>query len=357
MKLSNYFLFVMTICFIFVSGCSLFDSGSGSKYSNSGTTPLCEEGQTLTTVGGTQTCVNNDLLDSTCTKDSDCGSSEYCNKDATPYVCTAEPCMLDSDCPQNDPIWGAMVCNKTSVPNRCVDANGDGCVVITTNGQTTSNCGIAQYCDNTHGHPYACKAQPCTGDAVCQKCDSGMTCNTVGGYKINTRPNNSTYEYVCNLAPYVHICKVQELTPPPSGGCTTDADCTASALGQKCLAGTAPRKCGCNAPSDCTNCTSGHFCRVSTHACQTPPTNECTVGTGPRNAATCTAGQQFQTWDDCDDIYFGCDQYFCNDFVDTEYRKCQIRVYATGPGSSVCTKQYQCFSGWCFYAPNQNPTA
>ncbi|MEI6079953.1 MAG: hypothetical protein WCQ53_04890 [bacterium] len=310
-------------CFVSIlfAGCSLFDSGGNSKTAKYGTAGSSDSSD-----------VAADLTGSTCTANSECSANEYCDMDNTPYKCEAQPCMENTDCPQDDPTWGAMICYTDASPHRCVSDNSDQCVQTNNGGQLSSNCGNSQFCDVNHGHPYTCKPQPCTGDAVCQKCDSGMTCTTTGGYQINSRPNQSTYKYVCDLSVYTHICKTIEVSPPPAGGCTSNADCTASANGHVCLPGTAPRACGCNAP---VNCPSGQFCRQTTKRCQAPSANECTTDAN------------------CDSLYFGIDQYFCDDRAPNS---CRERVSGTGT-SAHCWRHSQCYTEWCYYSSNADPTA
>lgn len=325
---------------------SCFGTGRSSKRGNllsnqdsgSAASGVCEENETPMIFNGETVCVPQGALeDAECQSITDCDVGQYCDINQTPYVCSEQPCMTDSDCPQSNQTWGPMTCDKTSIPYRCVAGQGDQCVRTGTAPNYTHNCGNLSYCDVTHGHPYTCQPHVCSGDTVCQKCDPGMSCAWVGNFRINTRTDGSTYRYECNLSLYAHACVKVELTGPTgSTGCTTNSDCNwGGTQNAYCNTSVNPHVCECN---NSNQCPSNQFCRVSTKKCQDQIPNECVVsGNG----------------DNCDDLYFGMSQYFCD--FNTPYT-CRIKITGTGPGSH-CTKHYQCFSEWCYYAGNNDPTA
>ncbi|MEI6079954.1 MAG: hypothetical protein WCQ53_04895 [bacterium] len=302
-------LSVLLVSALLLGACTDTGGSRKSAYTTSGlSNGGCQEGQTLQTIDGTPTCVDNE--DGGCQLNSDCDAGYTCQYHSTGNTCelisTQDACQNHANC-QNDEF-----CNLSLSPKECEARKAYG---------TACNAPYSTYCSNycDSGSFYqdgttkkcGCQAADCTGvDPICSalrnrcvqtrtsgqscnttnlECASGLTCNGgVCGTGCNgiccTTYANCSHDSYCDNTGH---CVV---------GCQTSVNCTNGkycALGGVCTPKcTAPGITGPLGAFPCTNST--QYCNVGTGVCEAKLGYGDTIPNNVAAADACQTGQAYK---------------------------------------------------------------
>lgn len=291
-------------------------------------------------------CSDDEAQSSSCTFDSDCTLGTVCGLGSNTCVsASCDFCTGDQVCYITDANpEGSCSAPECASDAECVDKGGHCSSGICTDTACTSNaqCDAGDVC-NLAG-------QCVEGDGTCAssiECPSGEFClsgNCVAGCEADTACNEGEY---CDTAD--HTCKA---------GCTTNAECTASASQPECAAG----KCvctvescsegtvcadsgACEAVSSCTQviCDGGKVCDPTTLKCIVSCTadscgvNEaCNTATGQCEITNCPGEDPSQCDGDARRPFWDPIRCFCAECLTTD--NCD-----TGAGE-ICNSGGKCFA-------------
>ena len=373
------FLCFLSLCFLTISSCSLFDTGksrnrstnllsgeeqlecsSGQQSIIEGVTqciPECDAGEHAITFNGSLICVSD--------------SVEECDEDQTlTFINDGYACIdnygteeEDTNCTENPCNASTQYCKDASCHDKKdLGVSCDGIVECKSNAQycAVKNGTAITTCLGKHG-------VACTASSQCYNipnksaiCKVNPTITPAPSTKVCWQAGNGTLNSKCN---YANECNtplscVNGICIQQAGGgeCTNDAGCDGKTVsGQVCQSGkcfckssacyhkmnagaspcdantqclsglclntTSPRQCGCNVWDECGG---SQTCSPTTHICG----STCTYGIVPGQLGSCSSG------------------YYCNNGL-----ACVERCTAPG-GSNPCANQNtsdfcELFTGMC----------